>query len=161
MVKVGPGKGRDGRIRVYFQGSLLFLNDLAKEQCVSTQLALSKWRREGEPGTVGTEFFEQARAARRDPDRAKYYTVDGQPYTAKQMATEFGVVQSTLDNHRIRKGKTAYTSNELREWRRRIEEKNAAVRASSKWARGPSEPPPFGSELTAEQRAALRLMAAW
>ena len=160
MAKVGPGKGRDGRIRVYFQGSLRFLNDLAKEHGVSAPIALVKWRSEGEPSTVGTVFFEQARAARRDPERAKYYNVEGVRYSAKQMVKTFGVNQSTLDSRRQAHGKTEYTMAEIEEMQRRKAEGSAKIGRS--WGgRGPSEPPPFGSELTAEQRAAMRLMAAW
>lgn len=160
MVKVGPGRGRDGRIRVYFQGSLRFLNDLAKEHGVPAPLALVKWRREGEPKEIGEEFFEQALAARRDPERAKYYNVEGVRYSAKQMVDTFGVTQSTLDSRRKVHGKTTYTMAEIEEMQRRKAEGSAKIGKS--WGgRGPSEPPPFGHDLTAEQRAAMRLMAAW
>ena len=159
MVKVGPGKGRDGRIRVYFQGSLRFLNDLAKEQGVSAQMALGKWRREGEPSTVGEEFFEQARAARRDPERAKYYSVGGVRYSAKQMVETFGVNQSTLDSRRQAHGKTEYTMAEIAEMQRRKAEGSAKIGRS--WGgRGPSEQP-FGAELSLKEKAVMRLMAAW
>lgn len=144
---------------VRYKGKLCKLCHLADKMNILRETLRARWISEGRPHNI-TEHMLRPAGVFNTPT-AYHYTVDGQPYTAKQMAAEFGVVQSTLDNHRIRKGKTAYTSDELREWRRRIEEKNAAVSASSKWARGPSEPPPFGSDLTAEQRAAMRLMAAW
>lgn len=152
------GHGRAALVR--YQGELRRLVDLAAERNIDRSTLWGRWVNAGRPRTI-TEHMLRPSTGLSNTPHAYFYTVDGRRYTAKQIVAEFGVVQSTLDNHRIRKGKTAYTSDELREWRRQIEEKNAAISASSKWARGPSEPPPFGSELTAEQRAAMRLMAAW
>ena len=150
------GQGRASLVS--YQGKLRRLVDLADERNIGRSTLWGRWVNAGRPRTI-TEHMLRPSTGLSNTPHAYFYTVDGRRYTAKQMVAEFGVVQSTLDNHRISKGKTAYTTEELREWRRNIEEKKAAVRASSKWARGPSEPPPFGHDLTLIEKAALRFLA--
>ena len=159
MAKVGPGKGRDGRIRVYFRGELRLLSALANEQRVHQGTVLGKWHREGKQNTIADDFFDQVRAAQKDPNSAKYYSVEGVRYSARQMVKKFGLTQSTLDNRRARNGKTDYTTVEIEEMLRNKTESAAKIGRS--WGgRGPSEPPPFGHDLTLIEKAALRF-AAW
>lgn len=107
------GKGKDGRIRVWFNGELRPLFELAKAERVSTGTAMATWHREGQPGTIDAAFFEGIRSRQYDPNRAKYYSVDGVRYSAKQMVEIFGCNQSTLDYRRATRGKVDYTKAEI------------------------------------------------
>lgn len=150
------GQGRAALVS--YQGKLRRLIDLADERKIDRSTLWGRWVNAGRPRTI-TEHILRPSAGIASTPRAYLYTVDGVPYTAKQIVAEFGVVQSTLDNHRIRKGKTAYTREELLEWHQRISENNARISGRSKWARGPSEPPMLGSDWTPQERSMMRLSA--
>lgn len=156
-MRKAAGRGKDGRIRVWFNGELCLLSTLAKAERVSTGVALATWHRDGAPDTIDAAFFEGIRSRQYDPNRAKYYSVDGVRCSAKQMVEEFGVNQSTLDNRRKASGKVDYTSAELAEM---VERKAArASKVGRGWGRGPTDPPPppIDAEWTMEQRAMARM----
>lgn len=160
-MKMIPGKGRDGRIRVWYMGELFVLSKLAEVKGCHPGTAIVAWGRQGKPDEVNDEFFGKLRANRPAPGSAKRYTVDGVKYTSRQMCTEFGISQPTFDNRRKRYGKTDYTRAELVDWKRSIEQKKEKAERDSKWRRGPSVGQAFGHDMTAEERANLRLMCAW
>ena len=112
-MRVKAGKGKDGRIRVWFNNELCLLFALAKAERVSTGTAMATWHREGQPATIDAAFFEGIRSRQYDPNRAKYYSVDGVRYSAKQMVDIFGCSQSSLYHRRATSGKVDYTKAEI------------------------------------------------
>lgn len=118
--------GARGAFQVFYQGKLVFLNDLAASKGISTGALRERWKRAGMPKIIEESLLFPVS---KKPANTVKLLPDNINVTVHWIWKEYGLHRSTLIR-RIKKGQTVFYRDELSALRTKINNANPVGRTS-------------------------------